>query len=150
MRLTVQLTMPELDSKIKYLMDAARFGLKAGVSEAGLMFEVAAKENVPVATGHLKESIHTEHVVDEALRQELIVTPVTEASNPWGIDPPYARRIEFGFVGADSLGRVYNQPAQPYMRPAFETTKDAARQTIEASVKDELGNASAAVSGRRR
>ncbi len=35
-------------------------------------------------------------------------------------DVPYERRIELGFHGADSLGRVYNQPAYPYMAPALE------------------------------
>lgn len=31
----------------------------------------------------------------------------------------YARRIELGFTGTDSLGRFYNQPAYPYLRPAL-------------------------------
>lgn len=30
----------------------------------------------------------------------------------------YARRIELGFQGPDSLGRVYDQPAFPFLRPA--------------------------------
>lgn len=29
-------------------------------------------------------------------------------------------RLEFGFVGADSLGRHYNQPPYPHARPAFD------------------------------
>lgn len=36
---------------------------------------------------------------------------------PSGTTAPYARRIELGFVGADSLGRVYNQPPYPYFAP---------------------------------
>ena len=28
----------------------------------------------------------------------------------------YARRLELGFTGQDSLGRTYNQPAKPYLR----------------------------------
>lgn len=32
---------------------------------------------------------------------------------------PYAMRIELGFHGADSLGRVYNQGPYPYMRPGI-------------------------------
>jgi hypothetical protein len=31
---------------------------------------------------------------------------------------PYARRLEFGFVGADSRGRHYNQPPYPHWGPA--------------------------------
>lgn len=142
MRLTATVSMPGLDTKIKYLLEGAKFGLKAGVSEAGLLFQEAAKSNVPVDTGNLRDHIHTENVVDEPLKQELLVTPVVEAANAQGFDPAYARRIELGFVGADSLGRVYHQAPQPYMRPAFEEHKDAAREIIVSSVKDEVVNAS--------
>lgn len=33
----------------------------------------------------------------------------------------YARRLELGFTGTDSLGRHYNQPPYPFMAPAFKT-----------------------------
>lgn len=33
-----------------------------------------------------------------------------------GSNVVYAARVEFGFVGADSLGRVYNQPPKSYLR----------------------------------
>lgn len=36
-------------------------------------------------------------------------------------DGPYYRRLELGFVGVDSIGRRYNQPAYPFMRPALIT-----------------------------
>lgn len=32
---------------------------------------------------------------------------------------PYARRLEFGFVGVDSRGRRYNQAPRPFLRPAL-------------------------------
>lgn len=35
---------------------------------------------------------------------------------------PYARRLEFGFVGVDSLGRHYNQPPFPHFGPAADET----------------------------
>jgi len=142
MRLTATVSMPGLDLKIKYLLEGARAGLKFGVSEAGLLFETAAKQNVPVDTGNLRDHIHTEQVIDEPLRQELLVTPVVESSNQYGFDPAYARRIELGFVGADSLGRAFHQAPQPYMRPAFEEHKEAARETIVRNVKEEVVNAS--------
>lgn len=31
----------------------------------------------------------------------------------------YAPRVEFGFVGEDSLGRFYKQPPKPFLRPAL-------------------------------
>lgn len=35
---------------------------------------------------------------------------------------PQARRLEYGFYGTDSLGRVYHQPPFPHMRPALIET----------------------------
>lgn len=35
-----------------------------------------------------------------------------------GTMAPQGRRLEFGFVGPDSLGRVYNQPPFPHAGPA--------------------------------
>ena len=48
----------------------------------------------------------------------------------WGVvGVAQARRIELGFQGKDSLGRVFNQPPYPYLRPAadFEYPKLAGR-----------------------
>lgn len=41
------------------------------------------------------------------------------------VDVPYAKRLEFGFHGADSLGRVYNNAPEPYAEPALlESTNE--------------------------
>lgn len=37
-----------------------------------------------------------------------------------GTNAPQGRRLEFGFVGEDSLGRHYNQPPYPHFRPALD------------------------------
>lgn len=37
-----------------------------------------------------------------------------------GTNAVQGRRLEFGFNGADSLGRVYSQPPFPHARPAFD------------------------------
>ncbi|MEV4557198.1 HK97 gp10 family phage protein [Kitasatospora sp. NPDC049285] len=37
-----------------------------------------------------------------------------------GTNKPQARRLEFGFVGRDVLGRVFNQPPYPHVGPAVE------------------------------
>lgn len=36
-----------------------------------------------------------------------------------GTNKPQGRRLENGFVGTDSLGRHYNQPPYPHVRPAM-------------------------------
>lgn len=47
-----------------------------------------------------------------------------------GTDVEYGPRLEFGFSGADSKGRVYNQPPNPTLRPAWDESKDRAIQKI--------------------
>lgn len=45
-----------------------------------------------------------------------------------GSNLPYGKRLEYGFVGADSLGRVYNQPAQPHFRPTMDKNEGKYKQ----------------------
>ncbi|MGW1798638.1 HK97 gp10 family phage protein [Streptomyces sp. NPDC001984] len=40
-----------------------------------------------------------------------------------GTNKPQARRLEYGFVGPDSLGRIYDQPPFPHVGPAVETVR---------------------------
>lgn len=137
-------------AKVKYITTAARQGLKFGVGEAALLFETAAKEFVPVKTGRLRDAIHTETVTDEAEKQVLQVLPFVPAANKWGFDPPYARRIENGFSGTDSLGRTYNQAAQPYMRPAFDTKRTEAEAAIRDNVEESVFEAFGKVAAKYR
>ena len=49
--------------------------------------------------------------------------------SPWegvvgvGQQVPYARRRELGFVGTDSLGRTYNDPAYLYLHDGLESSR---------------------------
>jgi Bacteriophage HK97-gp10, putative tail-component len=136
---TVELSgLDTLQAKINAWKAAAESGLKAGVLDAAARFEGAAKANAPVLTGRLRDGIHTETVTDTPQTQVLAVTPTVEAANKYGFEPPYARRIEYGFVGADSLGRNYHQAAQPYMRPAFDTEQSGAAGDINNGITDAL------------
>ncbi|MFF3493734.1 HK97 gp10 family phage protein [Streptomyces sp. NPDC002795] len=38
-----------------------------------------------------------------------------------GTNKPQARRLEYGYVGPDSLGRVFNQPPNAHVGPAVQT-----------------------------
>ncbi|KQP81574.1 hypothetical protein [Aeromicrobium sp. Leaf291] len=49
-----------------------------------------------------------------------------------GTDKPQGRRLEYGFVGPDRLGRVYNQPPFPHLQPAL----DATTPEFEEAMKD--------------
>jgi hypothetical protein len=60
-----------------------------------------------------------------------------------GTNLEYAARVEFGFAGADKLGRIYNQPADPYLRAGFDFEKDEVEKSISKAldilIKKEFG-----------
>ena len=99
-------------------MDAAlsEQAVVRALTAGALLIENDAKTKAPYRTGTLRRSIHTER--GEGM--EVII----------GTDVEYAARLEFGFMGADSLGRQYHQPARPYLRPAFDENKDAAIEEV--------------------
>lgn len=43
----------------------------------------------------------------------------------------YGMRLEYGFMQADSKGRVYNQPAHPYLTPACEAERQPFLAALE-------------------
>jgi hypothetical protein len=136
--LTATLDASGLQAKLARLTGALAPALKTNVAAAAQLFEDEAKELVHVASGNLRDHIHTETVTDEELVQTLIVTPIDEAANKYGFDPAYARRLELGFIGTDSLGRHYHQPPFPYMRPARDNKQDAAVETITSGIRSAI------------
>jgi len=82
-----------------------------------VLVEGDAKKNCPIITTRLRGSITHE-----------VEGPVGRV----GSNVIYARRVELGFVGTDSLGRKYNQAPNPYLRKALETN----RKKIEDSFKN--------------
>lgn len=114
----------ELIAKLRRMQASMRGPLLAHAASAGIKpIENSAINTAPLLTGTLRRSIHT----------EIVAQTDTYAEAATGTDVEYAARIEFGFNGADSLGREYHQAAQPYMRPAYETMRaDALEETIDA------------------
>jgi hypothetical protein len=53
-----------------------------------------------------------------------------------GTNKPQARRLEYGFVGTDSIGRVYNQPPFPHVAPAVAATQVEFRAAVRAAGRD--------------
>ena len=47
---------------------------------------------------------------------------------------PQGLRLEYGFVGADALGRVYHQPPYPHWRPAIAEIPDILTAEAQAVV----------------
>lgn len=93
----------------QFSRDAHKFGL-ASVRVAGLRGLALVKKNVSgrpgprVRTGDYRRSINV-RFAEGGARAE-IGTAAVQGS-----------RLEHGFVGPDSLGRIYNQPPYPHFRP---------------------------------
>lgn len=51
-----------------------------------------------------------------------------------GTNAPQARRLEFGFVGSDSLGRHYNQPPYPHFEPPLAQTIEQLANALNIAV----------------
>ena len=56
-----------------------------------------------------------------------------------GSDQPYSARLERGFVGQDSLGRDYDQPAYPWLAPKREALARAAHAAVTAEIRKLIG-----------
>jgi hypothetical protein len=55
-----------------------------------------------------------------------------------GTDAPQGRRLEFGFVGVDSIGRHYNQPPFPHVQPALPFIQDTLMASMRLAVAEVL------------
>lgn len=122
---------PDFASAVKYVKNAVAGALEEVCQNGALPIKNEAKLLCPVKTGTLRRSIN--HQTTER-------TP-TKANVAVGPNTPYARRVEFGFVGTDSLDRRYNQAPQPYMRPAFDSKQEQSRQEMVKSAKDLIDEA---------
>ena len=80
----------------------------------------------PYKTGTYRRSFEMETTEKTAERCTVVV----------GTDAPQARRLEYGFVGADKLGRVYNQAARPHIRPALDENRGTAVAEFRAAIGD--------------
>lgn len=108
---------------------------RAAVVELASAVEAAAKQNASGRPGP--------NVVTGTLRRGIMTDPVA----PWGVGgwqthvgPTviYSRRIELGFRGADSRGRVFNQPPYPYFGPAWNTVAPRAQSIFAAHLQAAL------------
>lgn len=55
-----------------------------------------------------------------------------------GTDRPQGRRLEFGFVGIDAIGRHYDQPPFPHVQPALPFIEQTLRASMRFAVTEVL------------
>jgi len=117
----------DFNSKIQAIItNVEGKGLQTALMEGGQLIETACKQQAPVDTGLLRSSIQAEAQGENTV----IVAPHTD----------YAMYVEFGTHGISStyLGVTFRtsggQAAQPYMKPGFESSRDAAMAHIKAKL----------------
>jgi hypothetical protein len=91
------------------------------VKKVALAVQAAGMAGTPVLSGTLRRSWTTKMVPAGGVGVYAAMVGPTMA---------YARRIELGFKGADSLGRVYDQAPKPYVKPAFDKTVPSFRPIV--------------------
>jgi|SRR5579885_2213742 len=92
--------------------------IDAAVQKAGLDCEAQAKQNAPVDTGFLKNSIHYERTGTARCTVE--------------VGAHYGLFVELGHLTRDHMSRV---PARPFLFPAYTTTARALREALERIMK---------------
>lgn len=112
---------PEFEAALTAMVARVRVGAQKAAQDAAHVVEAAAKGRAPVLTGTLRRSIRS-----WVSRED--VTEVGYAVAPTVV---YARRIELGFKGPDSLGRVYNQQPDPYLKPAVHDSLPRVARIIQ-------------------
>ena len=121
--------MPVDDADFRAAFDALIGRVSAAapiiVQKGALATQAAGMKRTRVVSGTLRRSWRTERVGAYAARV--------------GPTMVYARRIELGFRGPDSLGRTYNQAPKPYVRPAYDevlpTLRAFAKATLTAALR---------------
>ena len=117
----IQINLDSFNAKMGAMAAAAGSAAARRALTSGAMIILNdAKRDAPWKSGTLKRSLHIEPDPDHRGGVAVLI----------GTNVPYAARLEFGFVGADSLGRIYNQAARPYLRPAMDNNREAVVQEV--------------------
>jgi hypothetical protein len=88
--------------------------MSAAMSKIGDLLVTATEANTWTAFQHPTGNLASHIAAQLQGPLEVIIT----------VDVPYAWRLEAGFVGTDSLGRNYNEAAEPYAMPALVASED--------------------------
>lgn len=140
----------ELQRQLSRLSDAARGKtLKNALVSGALLVVNRWKETSPYKTGNYRRSQHVGgeggagglegNTTGTDIGGQEIGRDYVEVSVGTNVD--YGRRLELGFVGTDSLGRTYHQPAGGQLRAAVESTKGDVEREIEGAVRAQLRKA---------
>jgi hypothetical protein len=94
----------------RWLAHAATIDTKieVGLEKNAQLLLQGVQQRAPVDTGQYRASFH----IERERNGRAVFT-----------GEPYGRRLEYGFVGMDSLGRVYSQAPRPHVNPAADAVE---------------------------
>jgi Bacteriophage HK97-gp10, putative tail-component len=126
------LTVPTIQAKldtaaINKFADGVRSRLQAFFTEFSQDLSAEISAATPVKTGFLRSSWHVTINGEPAASIETLKIGDTFGYVNTAV---YARRVEYGFVGTDSLGRHYNQPPRAFVRDTVARADVIAAETI--------------------
>lgn len=122
---------PQIAARLNVRAAAALPAVVSVVQHYAMLLETAIKANTSgrpgpnAPTGDYRRS-WTHEISINGMSVEAVV----------GTNKPQSRRLEYGFVGADILGRIYNQPPYPHVGPAVEQIRPAFLAAVGAAVGD--------------
>lgn len=105
--------------------------LERALDHAALLLETAIKANASLPAGGPPGP----RAITGDYRASWNARKTGQDERTVGTDRPQARRLEYGFVGPDALGRVYNQPPYPHVRPAVERIGPMFRDEMKRGLK---------------
>ena len=123
----------KMAANAKVIDDVTEQAIKTvGYRGLGLVKKNASGRPGPrVRTGDYRRSLNVRFGADKFSDARGITHSATIGTNA-----PQAQRLEEGFIGADSLSRVYNQPAFPHFRPMAEQIQAEWATVMAAVVKE--------------
>lgn len=150
----------ELDEALGQMTKAtARNVLKRTLVRAGQPIADAAREKVPVRSGKLRDSIIVStKLANPAGKAEFAAEMRNSGDKVKAVGAMRAARRAAGggafaemYVGAGQLphahlvefGSIHNEPPQPYMRPAWDATKQTSLEIIKDALGEEIAKAAA-------
>jgi hypothetical protein len=116
----IKITWPE--AELSRLIGEAEDNVLNVVTDAIQDLKNEIQETTPVVTGHLLNSwVEGLNEAPQGGSGEAYVIGAITIGDSWYFinTAVYARRVEYGFVGRDSLGRVYNQAGRGWIRAAI-------------------------------
>lgn len=151
----VELNIAELQQKL------ARGGMRGAITKAARLVTAKAKALAPVSTGLLKKSIRQKVITNTKKNNVTVV--IGPSNNVVGqVDrlgngvittarpAKYGHLVEYGTAGRGSYGREGviiepGNPPQPFMRPAWEATRDAAAEKYKSELAPEIQKVAARI-----